>query len=49
MNTGVNEEIIILPSRTYNPKKKKEVEEPDDDIAENVMNNLSQFVNRKRG
>jgi hypothetical protein len=55
MNTGgFNEDEIILPTRSgYNNKKAQEKKEAaeeyeEDEIAKNVMSNLSDFVNKKR-
>ena len=43
-----DEPTIFLPTRPYsNTKKKAEEEEVEDDVAENMMSNLSQFFKKR--
>ena len=51
INTGdFDESQIILPNRSFNNKAKKKEEPPEeeDEIAKNLMSNLSDFANKKR-
>lgn len=49
INTGnFDDQEIFVQNRPYNSRKKKSYDEFEENIAENVMNNLSSFVNKKR-